>query len=587
MAEVINMPRLSDTMEEGTVAKWLKEVGDKVEEGDILAEIETDKATMEFESFYEGTLLHIGIDEGDGAPVDSLLAIIGEEGEDISGLLNGSDVGSGDEKSASEDEDDEGESSEETKSGSDDKDSAEATSDGNKETSGSEDGGSDSGSGEIPEGVEVVKMPRLSDTMEEGTVASWLKQVGDEVEEGDILAEIETDKATMEFESFYSGQLLHIGVHEGESASVDSVLAVIGPEGTDVDAVLNAKPSSGKKEADESNKDASSNNQESDKGSVESKQTGSVESEKDSGPKTIQDGERIFVSPLAKKMAEDKGIELAEVSGSGDNGRIVKKDIENFKPAAKSKSQDKAPAQKEASKTVAPVNLPVGEEGSEEVKNSQMRKTIAKRLSESKFTAPHYYLTIEVDMDQAMASRKKINEMPDVKVSFNDMVVKACAMALKKHPQVNTTWNSDTTKFHHHVHVGVAVAVDDGLVVPVLKFTDQMSLTQIGSSVKDLAGRARNKKLKPDEMEGSTFTVSNLGMFGIVEFTSIINQPNSAILSVGAIVEKPVVRNGEIKVGNTMKITLACDHRTVDGATGSQFLATLRTYLENPVTMLA
>lgn len=582
MAEVINMPRLSDTMEEGTVAKWLKQVGDKVAEGDILAEIETDKATMEFESFYEGTLLHIGIDEGDGAPVDSLLAIIGDEGEDISELLNAGDGSSEDKKEASssdssDDEKDESNSDERESETSEEKD---------KNESGSKDSDSDSGSPEIPEGVEVVKMPRLSDTMEEGTVASWLKQVGDKVEEGDILAEIETDKATMEFESFYTGTLLYIGIQEGESSPVDAVLAVIGPEGTDVDAVLNAKPSSGKKEStssfedkkDESSSEASKQDSESSSG------------KSDSGSKAVNDGQRIFVSPLAKKMAEDKGIDLANVSGSGDKGRIVKKDIENFKPAAKSQPQEQAKASAQESgspKAVAPLNLPVGEESSEEVKNSQMRKTIAKRLAESKFTAPHYYLTIEVNMGNAMASRKQINEMPDTKVSFNDMVVKACAMALKKHPQVNTTWNGDTTKYNHHVHIGVAVAVDEGLVVPVLKFTEQMSLTQIGSSVKDLAGRARNKKLKPEEMEGSTFTVSNLGMFGIVEFTSIINQPNSAILSVGAIVEKPVVKNGEIVVGNTMKVTLACDHRTVDGATGSQFLLTLRTYLENPVTMLA
>ncbi len=583
MAEVINMPRLSDTMEEGTVAKWLKEVGDKVEEGDILAEIETDKATMEFESFYEGTLLHIGIQEGDGAPVDSLLAIIGEEGEDISGLLNGSQSGSGDKKSASNDTTGE----DAAKTDGDTGETKDESSTELEEASRSGDGDSGGGPAEIPEGVEVVKMPRLSDTMEEGTVASWLKHVGDQVEEGDILAEIETDKATMEFESFYSGTLLYIGVQEGESSPVDAVLAVIGPEGTDVDAILNAKPSSGKKE------DTSSEDNRGEAKSEETKQDAGLSSGSDTagaGSNSVNDGERIFASPLAKKMAEDKGIDLANVSGSGDNGRIVKKDIENFKPAAKSQPQGKAkePAQEMASKkAAAPVNLPVGEEGFEEVKNSQMRKTIAKRLSESKFKAPHYYLTVEVNMDNAIASRKQINEMPDIKVSFNDMVVKACAMALKKHPQVNTTWQEDTTKFNHHVHVGVAVAVDEGLVVPVLKFTEQMSLTEIGSSVKDLAGRARNKKLKPEEMEGSTFTVSNLGMFGIVEFTSIINQPNSAILSVGAIVEKPVVRNGEIVVGHTMKITLACDHRTVDGATGSQFLLTLRTYLENPVTMLA
>ena len=429
-------------------------------------------------------------------------------------------------------------------------------------------------SNEIPQGVEIVKMPRLSDTMEEGTVATWLKKVGDEVEEGDILAEIETDKATMEFESFYSGQLLYIGIKEGESAPVDEVLAVIGPAGTDVDAVLNTKSASKAKTghiAAEQNKTSKETN-------------GEVKEEK-----SVNSGQRVFVSPLARKIAEEKGINLIAVKGSGDHGRIVKRDVENFVPS----EAQVAPAQITDSKISVqspasiPQILPTGEEHFEEVKNSQMRKVIAKRLSESKFTAPHYYLMIEVDMDNAITSREKINSLPDTKVSFNDMVVKASAMALKKHPQVNTTWNGDTTRYNQHIHVGVAVAVDDGLVVPVLKFTDQMSLTQIGASVKDLAGRARIKKLTPAEMEGSTFTVSNLGMFGILEFTSIINQPNSAILSVGAIIEKPVVKNGQIVVGNTMKISLACDHRTVDGATGAQFLQTLRAYLENPVTMLA
>jgi len=550
MAEVINMPRLSDTMEEGTVAKWLKNVGDKVEEGDILAEIETDKATMEFESFHQGTLLHIGIQEGEGAPVDSLLAIIGEEGEDISGLLNGSAEGG---SSASEEEKDTEPEAEESSA---DDDSNEAA--------------------EIPDGVEIVTMPRLSDTMEEGTVASWLKNVGDKVEEGDILAEIETDKATMEFESFYAGTLLHIGIQEGEGAPVDSLLAIIGPEGTDVDAVLKAQSSGGSKSKPK--KEASKEEEAS---------TTEDTSQKEATTTTTQDGQRIFASPLAKKIADEKGINLADVKGTGDNGRIVKKDIENFKPSAQPAAPATSDKAAEAAAPVAPVNLPVGEESVEEVKNSTMRKVIAKRLGESKFTAPHYYLTIEVDMDNAKASRAQINNLPDTKVSFNDMVLKACAMALKKHPQVNTTWNGDTTIYKHHVHMGVAVAVDEGLVVPVIKFADQMTLSQLGSAVKDLAGRARSKKIKPEEMEGSTFTVSNLGMFGIQEFTSIINQPNSAILSVGAIVEKPVVKNGEIVVGSTMKVTLACDHRTVDGATGAQFLQTLRAYLENPVTMLA
>ena len=538
MAEVITMPRLSDTMEEGTVAKWLKKVGDKVEEGDILAEIETDKATMEFESFHEGTLLHIGIQEGEGAPVDSLLAIIGKEGEDISSLLNGGAAPAKEEA---------------------------------KETPApktEEKAAAPKAAASIPEGVEIVTMPRLSDTMEEGTVASWLKKVGDKVEEGDILAEIETDKATMEFESFYSGVLLYIGIKEGEGAPVDSLLAIIGPEGTDVDAVLNAQAV----------------------GSVASNAP-AEEAPKTEAPKAetatetvtvAQDGHRILASPLAKKIASDKGINLADVKGSGDHGRIVKKDVENYQPSVA------APVARAAATTpVAPISLPVGQESMEEVKNSTMRKVIAKRLGESKFSAPHYYLTIEVDMDNAKASREQINGLPDTKVSFNDMVLKACAMALKKHPQVNTSWNGDTTVYKHHVHMGVAVAVEDGLVVPVIKFADQLTLSQLGTAVKDLAGRARTKKIKPDEMEGSTFTVSNLGMFGILEFTSIINQPNSAILSVGAIVEKPVVKNGQIVVGSTMKITLACDHRTVDGATGAQFLQTLRAYLENPVTMLA
>ncbi|PIF00423.1 MAG: pyruvate dehydrogenase [Maribacter sp.] len=547
MAEVINMPRLSDTMEEGTVAKWLKQVGDKVGEGDILAEIETDKATMEFESFYEGTLLYVGVAEGEGAPVDSLLAIIGREGEDISSLIN---AGAATDTSNDTKEDPVVDNTTE----------AAVTS-----------GSNEPGSVDLPKGVEIVKMPRLSDTMEEGTVAKWLKQVGDKVGEGDILAEIETDKATMEFESFYAGTLLYIGVQEGDSSPVDTVLAVIGPEGTDVDAALNVRPSTGK-----------GNEVAKEEVKKEPKEEKVVEPSQEAG--TAKDGKRIFASPLAKKIAKEKGIDLKDVKGTGEHGRIVKKDIEGFVPAEPiATPQEKPPV----SSAIAPVALPVGEEGTEEVRNSKMRKAIAKRLSESKFTAPHYYLTIEVDMDNAKASRAQINNLPDTKVSFNDMVVKACAMALKKHPQVNTSWEGDTTKYNHHIHVGVAVAVEDGLVVPVLKFADQMNLTQIGASVKDLAGRARNRKLTQAEMEGSTFTVSNLGMFGILEFTSIINQPNSAILSVGAIVEKPVVKNGQIVVGNTMILSLACDHRTVDGATGAQFLQTLKAFLENPVTMLA
>jgi pyruvate dehydrogenase E2 component (dihydrolipoamide acetyltransferase) len=554
MAEVINMPRLSDTMEEGTVATWLKKVGDTVKEGDILAEIETDKATMEFESFYEGTLLHIGIDEGETAPVDTLLAIIGNKDEDISDLIKGKS----EDKSSSEKDSSDKEKSEEK----DSKDKSDESS--------SPSASSEKTETEIPEGVEVISMPRLSDTMTEGTVATWLKKEGDKVEEGDILAEIETDKATMEFESFYSGTLLKIGIGEGESAPVDALLAIIGPKGTDVSGLIEnfkkSGTSSDKKEtaSEESNKEEK---KASDK--VSEEKTKKETSEKKSDTSQTTNEGRIFVSPLAKKLAEEKGINLRQVSGSGENGRIVKSDIENYQPTTSG----------------AQAYAPVGTESFEEVKNSQMRKTIAKRLAESKFTAPEYYLTVELDMDHAIASREAINADPNVKISFNDMIIKACAMALRKHPQVNSQWTPEATRIAKHIHIGVAVAVDEGLLVPVLKFADQMTFSQIGGQVKELAGKARNKKITPQEMEGSTFTVSNLGMFGITEFTSIINQPNSAILSVGTIVQKPVVKNGQIAVGNTMKVTLACDHRTVDGATGAKFLQTLRQYIENPVTM--
>jgi len=560
MAEVINMPRLSDTMEEGTVATWLKKVGDKVEEGDILAEIETDKATMEFESFHEGTLLHIGIEEGETAKVDKLLAIIGEEGEDISDLIKG--------KSDSSEKDNKKEKSKEEDKNVDDSDKKEdseekKSSNENEDEEASEDE-SEEVNDELPEGVEIINMPRLSDTMEEGTVATWLKKEGDKVEEGDILAEIETDKATMEFESFYSGTLLKIGVQEGETTKVDTLLAIIGPKGTDVSGITGKKSKSGDKKT-EAKPTKKSSEEKKEESPSEAKE---VSESKDQSNKPAANEGRIFVSPLAKKLAEEKGINLKYVNGSGENGRIVKTDIENYQPAASGQAY-----------------TPVGEESFEEVKNSQMRKTIAKRLGESKFTAPHYYLTIELDMDHAIAARTAINSDPDVKISYNDMVIKACAMAIRKHPQVNSQWSGDVTKIAKHIHIGVAVAVDEGLLVPVLKFADHMSFSQIGANVKELAEKARNKKISPDEMQGSTFTVSNLGMFGIKEFTSIINVPNSAILSVGTIVEKPVVKNGVIVVGNTMTVTLACDHRTVDGATGAKFLQTVRQYIENPVTM--
>jgi pyruvate dehydrogenase E2 component (dihydrolipoamide acetyltransferase) len=531
MAEIINMPRLSDTMEEGTVAKWFKKVGDAVSEGDILAEIETDKATMEFESFNEGELLHIGIQEGGTAPVDTLLAIIGKKGEDISGLLTSEETPQGEtqveeEQTATIEE-------------------AIATA--------------------IPAGVEVINMPRLSDTMEEGTVAKWNKKVGDTVNEGDILAEIETDKATMEFESFHQGTLLHIGLNEGESAPVDSILAIIGKKGTDVSAVLAAQSQPAAVAAKPAAQPTPSAAQP--EVVAEAKPTPKV------APPPVQTSSngRIVASPLAKKLASEKGIDLSRVQGSGDHGRIIKRDIDSYQPTAGGGLQ---------------AFTPRGTESVTEIANSQMRKTIAKRLSASKFSAPHYYLGVEFDMDHAIAFRTQYNAIPDTKISFNDIVVKAVALSLKQHPQVNAKWEDHQITQHHHVHIGVAVAVEDGLVVPVVKFTDEQSLPQIGAAVKDYAVRARDKKLTPEEMDGSTFTISNLGMFGIQEFTSIINQPNGAILSVGAIVQKPVVKEGQIVVGNTMKLTLACDHRVIDGATGAQFLQTLRSYVENPLTMV-
>ncbi len=539
MAEIINMPRLSDTMEEGTVATWLKKVGDTISEGDILAEIETDKATMEFESFHEGTLLHIGVQEGETTKVDELLAIIGEKDEDISALLSNANPEVSREKGESVSKEKESE---------------------NAVTESAD---------ELPEGVIVVTMPRLSDTMEVGTVASWLKKVGEQVSEGDILAEIETDKATMEFESFQSGTLLYIGLKEGETAKVDSLLAIIGPKGTDVSNIAKNFKS------DSASVNSEASVEETPK-LVETKKDVVISNENDKSHNHVSlaaPNGRVFISPLAKKLAKEKGINVYQVKGSGENGRIIKRDIENFTPSTS------------ATASVGKF-VPSGQEDFDEVPNSNMRKAIAKNLVKSKFTAPHYYLNVEFDMDNAIAFREQYNSLPDTKISFNDMIVKACALALKQHPQVNSQWFDDKMRMNNHVHVGVAVAVPDGLVVPVVKFANEQSLPQLNAAVKDFAGRARNKKLTLEEMEGSTFTVSNLGMFGIESFTSIINQPNSAILSVGAIVQKPVVKNGQVVPGNTMKLSLACDHRTVDGATGSLFLQTLKGYIENPVTML-
>ena len=542
MAEVINMPRLSDTMEEGTVTKWFKKIGDQVKEGDILAEIETDKATMEFESFQEGELLHIGLSEGDSAPVDSLLAIIGKKGEDISGIINPDSKDKIEQNELDSQKDIVEELDNNDKSENNDK-------------------------AVIPDDIQIVTMPRLSDTMEEGTVAKWNVKVGQKIKEGDILADIETDKATMEFESFYSGELIYIGIKEGESAKVDDVLAIIGDSKIDQKAIDKIISSSKK------SVDLITDKKEPKKPELVSKSLetpSEINIQKVTQPERSQNG-RILVSPLAKKIAAEKGINLSHIKGTGDAGRIIKRDVSEIDFSQKFTSE---------------TSLPMGIEKYDEVPNSSMRKAIAKRLSISKFTAPHYYLSVEFDMDNAIAFRNQFNSVPNTKISFNDIILKATALALKNHPKVNSQWEDENIIQYNHVHLGVAVAVDDGLIVPVIKFADEMDIRQIGTTVKDFSSRAKEKKLKPSEIEGSTFTVSNLGMFDIYEFTSIINQPNSAILSVGAIISKPVVRNSQVVIGNVMKLTLACDHRSVDGVTGSLFLQTLRNYIENPITLL-
>ncbi len=548
MAEIVRMPKLSDTMTEGVIAAWHKKVGDKVKSGEVLADIETDKATMEFESFQDGVLLHIGIPEKQAVPVDSIIAILGKEGEDISALLKG----------------DAGASKMEAAKG------TEKT--GEKEQSAVTLGGVEATApAALPAGVEIVRMPKLSDTMTEGVVAKWHKKVGDKVKSGELLADIETDKATMEFESFQDGVLLHIGVEEKQSAAVDSILAILGKGGEEVSAILKAvegtKETKGiEKTPEKKELTVTSSGVEKSTPSNNSAQT----------TNNSVDG-RVKASPLAKALAKDKGIDISKVAGTGDNGRVTKSDIENYKPQQTVSSSN--------SKTVS--SFVPGTESFNDEPISQMRKTIARRLLESKNGAPHFYLTIEVDMDNAIASRNAINAIPDTKVSFNDLVIKACAAALHKHPKVNTSWLGDKIRSYSHIHIGVAVAVEDGLLVPVVRFADQKSLSQISAEVKDLGKRAKEKKLQPADWEGNTFTVSNLGMFGIDEFTSIINSPESCILSVGAIKQVPVVKNNQVVPGNVMKVTLACDHRTVDGATGAAFLQTLRIYLENPVTILA
>ena len=548
MAEAIKMPKMSDTMTEGVLAKWHKKVGDKVKPGDVIAEIETDKATMDFESFQEGVLLYIGVEEGKAVPVDALIAIVGNEGEDYNAILEGTQTEAAPVAAKAEEKLAETTTQPEVKVAAVDTSSIPAM---------------------------VIRMPALSDTMTEGVINKWNFKVGDKIKSDDSLADVETDKATMEVVGYEEGTLLYLSVNEGEAVPVNGIIAIVGKEGTDITPLLNADkgtPAPVAKVEEETVTVASSDE--------------AATPVKESAGSTADDS-RVKASPLARKLAEDKGINLNDVKGSAEGGRIIKKDIEDFKPVAKVASVPvavAAPSEKAAAPAIPQF---AGEEKYTEKPVSQMRKVIAKRLAESLFTAPHFYLTMSIDMDQAMQARVKINKYAPTKVSFNDLVLKACAVALKQHPVINSSWLGDKIRYNEHVNIGVAVAVEDGVLVPVVRFADGKSLTHISAEVKDFAGKAKAKKLVPADWEGSTFTISNLGMFGIDEFTAIINPPDACILAVGGISQVPVVKNGQVVPGNVMKVTLSCDHRVVDGASGAAFLQTLKALLEEPVRLLA
>jgi pyruvate dehydrogenase E2 component (dihydrolipoamide acetyltransferase) len=545
MAEVILMPRLSDTMTEGVIAAWHKKVGEPVKKGDLLAEVETDKATMELESYKDGVLLHVGVDKGGKLQVNDLLAVIGSAGEDISSLLKGNKPAATAPANTAP--------------------AANAPVAATAPTTATMD---------LSKIEEVILMPRLSDTMTEGVIAAWHKKVGDVVKKGDLLADVETDKATMELESYKNGKLLYIGAQKGDKVPVNALLCIIGEEGKlDVNKIVAAAKTG------ITNAGAAPATQTSTAPAVTQPPVATAAA-------TTDNNGRVKASPLAKKLAAEKGINLSAIHGSGDGGRIVKADIDNFQPGTAATTAPAAVAKASSAAATAPSTIVAGQVSFNEVPVSQMRKVIAKRLAESKFSAPHFYLTMSIDMDKAVESRAKINEISKVKISFNDMVLKACAIALKQHPAVNSSWLGDKIRTNYHVNIGVAVAVEDGLLVPVIRFADAKSLSQIGAEVKDLAQKAKDKKLQPADWEGNTFTISNLGMFGINEFTAIINPPDACILAVGAIQQIPVVKDGQVKPGNVMKVTLSCDHRVVDGATGAAFLQTLQGLLEEPLRML-
>lgn len=546
---------MSDTMEEGVIAAWLKKVGDSVKPGDIIAEVETDKATMELESYEEGTLLHIGVQEKDAVPVNGVIAIIGEKGENIDALLKDIESGSSN-GDASEEKKEEKPAAKEAEKAPAPKEKAEEI-----DVSGIN--------------ATVITMPKMSDTMTDGTIATWLKKVGDDVKSGDIIAEVETDKATMELESYEDGNILYIGVKEGDAVPVDGIIAIIGEKGADYEKLLKAHDAK-KVASDSPTQEEAKEEKTSSEPKKEEKTASTQETVQTSG--STSDNGRVKASPLAKKMASEKGIDVALVKGSGEGGRVVKRDIENYTPAV---------AQTASAATAMATSAPaVGQESYKEEKVSQMRKVIAKRLAESKFEAPHFYLTMEINMDKAMEARKSMNEVSPVKISFNDMVIKATAAALRQHPKVNSSWLGDKIRYNEHIHIGMAVAVEEGLLVPVIRFADSKSLSQISNEAKTLGGKAKNKELQPKDWEGNTFTISNLGMFGIEEFTAIINPPDACILAVGGIKETVIVKNGQMQVGNVMKVTMSCDHRVVDGAVGSAFLQTLKGLLEDPVRIL-
>ncbi|MFN6087728.1 MAG: pyruvate dehydrogenase complex dihydrolipoamide acetyltransferase [Cyclobacteriaceae bacterium] len=539
MAEIVRMPKMSDTMTEGVIAKWHKKVGDAVKTGELMAEIETDKATMDYESFNAGTVLYLGAKEGEPVQINGVLAIVGNKGEDYSALLAGANSAAATGGAKSE------HPKQEVKTES----PAIAI-----DTTGIK--------------AEIALMPKMSDTMTEGVIAVWHKKVGDQVKTGELLAEIETDKATMDYESYSTGTLLYVGANAKEAVKINGVLAIVGEKGADWQTLLKAheqKNSAVTTAAASSPKAVSAPAANTSNGTSDSSANG-----------------RVKASPLAKSIAKELGYDISKITGTGDNGRVTKQDVENYKPSAQTATATTAKS------SSAPVVLPqvVGKESFEEIPVSQMRKTIAKRLAESKFSAPHFYLTMEINMDKAIEARKSMNEIAPVKISFNDMVIKAVAAALRQNPDVNVSWLGDKMRKNHHIHIGVAVAVKDGLLVPVIRFADNKSLSHIALEVKDLAQKAHDKKLQPSDWEGSTFTISNLGMFGIEDFTAIINPPDACILAIGGIKETAVVKNGQLVPGSVMKVTMSCDHRAVDGAVGAAFLKTLKGLLEDPVRIL-